>query len=161
MEEPRCIPSQNHNIFMSLETWMKVSLSWASGAFVTIVVMFAPFATIKSYPWIKPNMSAKPKQNSLQESLRRFGHMLAIREQQGDESEEYQIKKAQHAKMLNMLYYQKPKWCKSLMVRHFGAWPPRRLSAWYSVTYVMNFLHFRSLFPCVKLKTTLVLYHEH
>ena len=54
-------------------------------------------------------MSTKPKQNSLQESLRRFGHMLAIREQQGDESEEYQIKKAQHAKMLNMLYYRKPK----------------------------------------------------
>ena len=54
-------------------------------------------------------MKDKPKQNSLEESLRRFGHMLAIREQQGDESEEYQIKKAQHQKMLNMLYYRKPK----------------------------------------------------
>jgi len=54
-------------------------------------------------------MNSKPKQNSLQESLRRFGHMLAVREEQGDESEEYQIKKAQHAKMLNMLYYRKPK----------------------------------------------------
>ena len=54
-------------------------------------------------------MNSKPKQNSLQESLRRFGHMLAIREEQGDESEEYKEKKALHEKMLNMLYYQKPK----------------------------------------------------
>mgnify|MGYP001267959786 CR=1 FL=1 len=54
-------------------------------------------------------MNKKLKKNSLQESLRRFGHMLAIREEQGDESEEYQIKKELHKKMLNMLYYQKPK----------------------------------------------------
>ena len=49
-------------------------------------------------------MKDKPKQNSLQESLRRFGHMLAVREERGDESEDYQIKKALHEKMLNMLY---------------------------------------------------------
>jgi hypothetical protein len=54
-------------------------------------------------------MKNKPKQNSLQESLRRFGHMLAMREQRGDESEEYQIKKAKHAKMLDMLYYKSRK----------------------------------------------------
>ena len=46
----------------------------------------------------------KRRKNSLQESLRRFGHMLAVREERGDESEDYQIKKALHEKMLNMLY---------------------------------------------------------
>lgn len=46
----------------------------------------------------------KPRKNSLQESLRRFGHMLAVREEREDDSEDYQIKKALHKKMLNMLY---------------------------------------------------------
>jgi len=50
------------------------------------------------------NKKSKPPQNSLQESLRRFGHMLAIREERGDESEEYQIKKETHEKMLQRFY---------------------------------------------------------
>ena len=49
------------------------------------------------------------KRHTLQESLRRFGHMLAIREERGDESEEYQIKKAQHQRMLDALYHKKIK----------------------------------------------------
>lgn len=51
--------------------------------------------------------SHKPRQDSLEVSLRRFGHMLAIREERGDESEEYQIKKDLHQKMLDLLYYGK------------------------------------------------------
>ena len=51
--------------------------------------------------------SYKPKQDSLEVSLRRFGHMLAIREERGDESEEYKQKKELHQKMLEMLYYSK------------------------------------------------------
>jgi len=51
-------------------------------------------------------MNQKPK-NNLQESLRRFGHMLAIREEKGDESEEYKQKKELHQRMLEMLYYSK------------------------------------------------------
>jgi hypothetical protein len=47
----------------------------------------------------------KPKRNTMQESLRRFGHMLAVREERGDESEDYQIKKKLHDKMLRTLYY--------------------------------------------------------
>lgn len=49
----------------------------------------------------------KPKQDSLQVSLRRFGHMLSVREERGDESKEYQIKKDLHQKMLDLLYYGK------------------------------------------------------
>lgn len=50
------------------------------------------------------NKKSNPPQNSLQESLRRFGHMLAIREERGDESKEYQIKKGTHEKMLKQFY---------------------------------------------------------
>jgi hypothetical protein len=42
--------------------------------------------------------------NTLQESLRRFGHMLAIREERGDESKEYKQKQALHESMLRKLY---------------------------------------------------------
>ena len=44
--------------------------------------------------------------NTLQESLRRFGHMLAMREQRGDNSEEYKKKRAVHESMLRKLYNQ-------------------------------------------------------
>lgn len=42
--------------------------------------------------------------DSLQDSLRRFGHMLAVREQRGDTSEEYKQKQALHESMLRKLY---------------------------------------------------------
>lgn len=41
---------------------------------------------------------------TLEQSLRRFGHMLAMREARGDTSEEYQKKKALHESMLKKLY---------------------------------------------------------
>ena len=41
---------------------------------------------------------------SLEQSLRRFGHMLAMREARGDTSEEYQQKKALHESMLRKFY---------------------------------------------------------
>ncbi|MDO7614103.1 MAG: hypothetical protein MUQ75_07675 [Crocinitomicaceae bacterium] len=41
---------------------------------------------------------------TLQESLRRFGHMLAAREARGDTSEDYASKKALHESMLRKLY---------------------------------------------------------
>ena len=44
--------------------------------------------------------------NTLQESLRRFGHMLAMREQRGDDSEEYKKKKNARDFMLKKLYNQ-------------------------------------------------------
>jgi hypothetical protein len=44
--------------------------------------------------------------NTLQESLRRFGHMLAMREQRGDNSTEYKKKQAMHESMLRKLYNQ-------------------------------------------------------
>jgi len=54
---------------------------------------------MKKIPTKKPRV-----RNTLQESLRRFGHMLAMREQRGDESEEYQIKRSSHHKMLQQFY---------------------------------------------------------
>lgn len=51
----------------------------------------------------KSKKIAEPK-NSLQESLRRFGHMLAVREERGDESKDYQIRKDNHQKMLDRFY---------------------------------------------------------
>jgi len=51
-------------------------------------------------------MKKRKPSNTLQESLRRFGHMLAIREQRGDTSEEYIKKKSVHESMLRKLYNQ-------------------------------------------------------
>jgi hypothetical protein len=51
----------------------------------------------------------KHKKSTMQESLRRFGHMLAIREERGDESENYQIKKKLHDKMLDTFYHKRLK----------------------------------------------------
>tara|TARA_A100001035_G_scaffold271995_1_gene260762 strand:- start:682 stop:843 length:162 start_codon:yes stop_codon:yes gene_type:complete len=42
--------------------------------------------------------------HTLQQSLRRFGHMLSAREERGDTSEDYLKKKALHESMLKKLY---------------------------------------------------------
>ncbi len=50
-------------------------------------------------------MKVKSKTKStLQESLRRYGHMLAHREMSGDNSKEYIEKKANHERMLKAFY---------------------------------------------------------
>jgi hypothetical protein len=50
-------------------------------------------------------MKVKSKTRStLQEALRRYGHMLAAREVGGDDSKEYLEKKANHQRLLKAFY---------------------------------------------------------
>ena len=50
-------------------------------------------------------MKVKSKTRStLQEALRRYGHMLAAREMSGDDSKEYLENKANHERMLKVFY---------------------------------------------------------
>ena len=45
-----------------------------------------------------------PNKLTIQQSLRKLGHMLALREQRGDNSEDYQSKKSAHDSLLKKLY---------------------------------------------------------
>jgi predicted hydrocarbon binding protein len=49
-------------------------------------------------------MKVKKTKSTLQEALRRYGHMLASREMNGDNSKEYLEKKENHERMLKVFY---------------------------------------------------------